>query len=154
MQHTSGTRCTCSIFPWIPCLMAAADSHRSGPSLPTFFLSLPLFLPPRLYSSLSKHEISSCMRTTRHGVCRHAHVPNSHSPIAAVTLWESPGQKTKDAPRNARPSPPFATPPRGRREGRKGSEGRPRALTCTRFEPFCRAFSKRGGGSRFKTASV
>lgn len=48
---------------------------------------VPLLTPgPSVASSLSKHhEISPSCADHEHGVCRHAHVPNSHSPEASAS---------------------------------------------------------------------
>lgn len=108
--------------------------HRSG--LPPFFF-------PLGYSSLSKHhEISPSCADHEHGVCRHAHVPNSHSLEASASPCGRASRKDEGCAVNA-PFPflvfPFYTShPILRHAGfyafthSEENEGRPRALTCTR----------------------
>lgn len=121
-----------------------------GPALPSPpSLSPSLFFFPLGYALLFPN--TRFLRVC--GVCRHAHVPNSHSPIAAVTLWESPAKRRRMRPVTRAPLHPCPLQPllaevegKGAKDGHVHSRARASS-------PFAALFRK-GGGSRFKTASV
>lgn len=117
----------------------AADSkHRSGLP-PSFFF----FLSPPLFPNTMRDFPLVCA-DHEHGVCRHAHVPNSHSPEASASPCGRAWRKDEGcARRPVTPSPPTpallfqrARPKRPYTSyhtlQQDEDEGRPRALTCTR----------------------
>lgn len=114
-----------------------------GPALPSPpSLSPSLFFFPLGYALLFPN--TRFLRVC--GVCRHAHVPNSHSPIAAVTLWESPAKRRRMRPVTRAPLHPCPLQPLLAEVERKGAKDGHVHSRARASSPFAALFRK-GGGS-------
>lgn len=113
-----------------------------GPVLPLLLspLSLFLFFPSAVLFSFQTRDFFFflvCMRTTACVGTHMSRIPTVPSPPSPCGRAPAKRPRMRPVTRTPLPCNPSST-----RRRRKGSEGRPRALTCTRFQPFCRAFSK------------